>query len=355
MTEIENILNSIYYDIKNPSSFSNANVLLKSAKNIYKSITKKHVNDWLKAQFVHTLHKEARRKFKRNRIIVQDIDEVFEADLVDMQEFSSDNDNFKYILTVIDVMSKFAFAIPLKNKTSKEIIIAFEKVFKKRKPLCLRTDQGKEFLNNDFKKFLKKYQVYHYTSKNKDIKCAIVERFNRTFKMKMFKYFTSKGKRRYIDVLEDLVNNYNNSFHRTIKMTPNEASYKEREILFKTIYGNLNLTKSKQFQVGEKVRKAYERKPFDKSYYPNWTDEIFEISKKSKDNIPLYKIHDDKNRMSKNRFYKEQIQNIIPDTYRVEKVIRKRIYKGKKQCLVKWLNYNDEYNSWVDENEIIIL
>ena len=155
MTEIDNILNSIYYDIKNPSSFSNANVLLKSAKNIYKSITKKHVNDWLKAQFVHTLHKEARRKFKRNRIIVQDIDEVFEADLVDMQEFSSDNDNFKYILTVIDVMSKFAFAIPLKNKTSKEIIIAFEKVFKKRKPLCLRTDQGKEFLNNDFKKFLK--------------------------------------------------------------------------------------------------------------------------------------------------------------------------------------------------------
>ena len=355
MSDVDKLLNSIYYDTKNPASFSSENVLYKEGKKYLKTLSHKQVNNWLKSQFVHTLHKQPKRKFQRNRIIVEDIDEIFEADLVDMQEFSAENDNYKYILTVIDVMSKFGFAIPIKNKKSVEIIRAFKEIFKMRKPLCLRTDQGGEFLNRDFGKFIKSNRIYHFTSKNKDIKCAVVERFNRTLKMKMFKYFTSKGNRRYINIIGDLINNYNNSYHRTIKMTPNEASFTDREMLLKNIYGNKFFKKIKPLKIGSKVRKAYDKKPFDKGFYPNWTDQVYEVAKTSSDRVPLYKIEDEKKKIEKPRFYRDQIQDIIVGEYRVEKIIKRRIYKGKKQCFIKWLNYPNEYNSWVDESEIVTL
>lgn len=354
MNKYDNLLNSIYYDIKNPNSFSNSNVLYKEAKKIDHKINLKDVENWLKAQFTHTLHKQPRRKFKRNRIIVEDIDEVWEADLVDMQEFAKQNNNYKYMLTVIDSMSKFAFAIPIKNKKSQEIVKAFERIFKQRQPLTIRTDQGKEFLNKEFKKLLMQKNINHFTSKNKDIKCAIIERFNRTLKSKMFKYFTSKGTRKFIDVIDDIINNYNNSYHRTIKMTPNQASYENRELLFKNIYGTLKPERNKR-EIGEKIRKLYDQKPFDKGFYPNWTDQTFEISDKSTDQLPLFKIKNEKNEKQKQRFYSNQIQEVIIDKYRVEKILKKRKYKGKNQCLVKWLNYPPEYNSWINENELIQL
>ncbi len=223
------------------------------------------------------MHYPARRRFKRNKILVNCIDEQWEADLVDMKEFSIQNNNFNYILTAIDCFSKYGFIVPLKNKTGNELVEALKKIFKNRKCSVLRTDRGTEFLNKNVQNFLKVEGVEHFTSHDQEIKCAIVERFNRTLKSKMFKFFTAKGTRRYIDQLENFLISYNNSKHRTIKMSPNEVNKQNEKLVFKNIYGVTNIReilnnqkgRSKaKMEGGDKVRNKYVLKPFDKGYYP---------------------------------------------------------------------------------------
>jgi hypothetical protein len=358
--EIENVLKSIYYDAKNPNSFSTAAKLYKAAKEDLPKLTLKDVNDWLSGEFTHTLHKPVRKFFRRNPIIVETIDQQWEADLVDMQEFKNKNKGFNYILTVIDVLSKYAWAIPLKDKRGVSIVKAFELIINdKRTPVFLRTDQGKEFLNKDFKLFLKNYDIRHFTSKDHVIKCAIVERFNRTLKGRMFKYFTSKGTRVWYNIIEDLISAYNNTKHRSIKMTPVQAIDTKPEILFKNVYGvedRNELFKMKyknKLKIGDTVRKKYELGVFDKSYYPNWTDQTFKVSADTDQPVkPVYKLKDETNKVLENRVYPEQVQKITENIYRVEKIIKKRTFQGKRQVYVKWLNYPNTYNTWIDENEI---
>jgi hypothetical protein len=266
----EQILRSIYYNTKNPAGFSSVEPLYREAKNINNKITKNFVKEWLSGEFTHTLHKPVRKRFKRNPIIVRGIDDQWEADLVDLQEFSNQNSKFRYILTVIDIFSKYAWVQPLLNKTSGSIINAFKSIFKNgRKPKFLRTDQGTEFKNQYFKSFMIRENIVHFTSNNKDIKCAVVERFNRTLKSRMFKYFTSKGTRKYLDILNDLVSAYNNSYHRSIKMHPTDVNQGNSQQVFYNLYGvrSINELKQKRSKVllspKTLVRKQYIFNPFD--------------------------------------------------------------------------------------------
>ena len=355
--DIENILKGIFYDPKNPSGYSSLEKLFKAAKELDNNIKRKDVENWWLGEFTPTLHKTVRRRFKRNPIIVEYIDQQWEADLVDMQEFEKENQNFRYILTVIDCLSKYAWAIPIKDKKANSICNAFKKIFKSRRfPTHIRTDQGKEFLNKQFKPFLKRFGVYHFTSKNKDIKCAIVERFNRTLKSRMHKYFTAKGTRKWIDCLDDFVSAYNDSYHRTIKRTPNEAIESKNSDLVRTVYvvddvNKLRPKKEHDLEIGDTVRQAYEKKPFDKSYYPNWTDKIEKIDKISEKPIkPMYGLE----KISQ-KFYPEQVQKVKENLFRVEKILKTRTRNGKKQLYVKWLNHPDNYSSWIDESDLFDL
>ena len=354
---MENILHSIYYDHKNPASYSTVEKLHKAAIEQDKNITINQVREWWKGELTPTLHKPARRRFGRNPIIVGLIDEQWEADLVDMQEFKNHNGNKKYFLTVIDSLSKFAWAKILRDKSASSIVEAFEEIFNEgRLPFIIRTDRGKEFVNKNFKGLLSKYRIHHTTSHNQEIKCAIVERFNRTLKGRMHKYFTAKGTRKWTDILEDLVNTYNNSFHRTIKMTPLEASESKNDILVKNVYGVDNINELKKvnktdIKVGDKVRQAYVLKPFDKSYYPMWTDKVSEVQKVASDvKKPMFNINDEKQ-----KFYPEQVQKIVENLYRVEEILKTRNRNGRKEYFVKWLGYPPSYNSWVDESETVDL
>ena len=361
MTEIEQVLRSIYYDPSNPASFTTVEKLYNAAKEFLPKLTLNDVTKWLTGELTYTLHKSVRRRFKRNPIVVEHIDQQWEADLVDMQEFASQNNGNNYILTVVDVMSKYAWVKELKDKRMKSIVHAFESIFKdKRLPKFIRTDQGKEFVNKEFKKFLKECGVHHFTSKNQTIKCAIVERFNRTLKDRMYKYFTANGNRIWFDVLPELVSAYNNSKHRTIRMTPVEASESKNEILFKNMYGFDNIEElykvkdEHRLKEGDVVRKTYKLGPFDKSFYPNWTDKTYKVNAIAKEPVKaMYKIEDEKKEIDKQRYYPEEIQKITENLYRVEKIINRKTVGGKKMCLVKWLNYPDSFNSWVEEKNIV--
>ena len=220
----EDILTNIYYKTSNPASFSGVENLFKEAHKINPLITRKQVKDWLSGELVYTLHKPARKRFRRNPVVSERINECFQADLVDLKEFAKSNNNHPFILTVIDVFSKKAWAKALKNKTAFTVTKAIEEIFRDFKPAKLQTDRGKEFENREFKELMDKIGVNHFTTNNSDIKCSVVERFNRTLKNKMFRFFTKTGKRQFINVLDDLISSYNNTFHRTIGMTPNQVT-----------------------------------------------------------------------------------------------------------------------------------
>ena len=310
---------------------------------------------------VFSLHAPARRRFKRNSYIVPHPMHTAQADLVDMQMFASKNDGFRYLLTVIDVFSKKAFAIPIKVKSGVALAKAFDQLFKVYVPAKLQTDRGKEFINQNVDKIMKDFNVTLYFSQNSDIKCSVVERFNRTLKSKMFKYFSSRGTRRYIEILPSLLESYNNSYHRTIRMAPNDVSSENVDRVFWNTHGSqseremiLNLDENIgiKFRVGDTVRIKYTLTPMDKSYYPNWQDPIFKIKTviRGMDRI-MYHLTDENGANLGRRFYQEELQKVDPDTaFRV--TIIKRDTK-KKQVLVKWLNHPNTQPSWIPEKDLL--
>ena len=148
-----------------------------------------------------------------------------QADLVDMSRLKRYNDDHTFLLTVIDVFSKKAWSIPLKNKSASSLTAAFRRLLKNNDgPQTMQTDKGKEFLNRQLQDFYKQKGIRHFTTHNEETKACIVERFNRTLKTRMWKYFTKYQTLRYLDVVQHLVDSYNASYHRSIGMSPTEVN-----------------------------------------------------------------------------------------------------------------------------------
>ena len=179
---------------------------------------------------------------------------------------------------VIDVFSKFGWIVALKDKKGSTVADAFKKIFKeKRIPQYLWSDKGKEFYNKNTKYLFDQHNIVLYSTENEE-KSTVVERWNRTIKNKMWKRFTEQSSTQYLDMLPDIVRQYNSSYHSSLKMTPIQASKKENQgIVYYNLYAKIKPIKTKaKFKVGDKVRLSkYKRKLFDKAYTPNWTEEIF--------------------------------------------------------------------------------
>ena len=215
-----------YYDSRKPGSFGGIRPLARES-----GVNENDVRNWMTAQDTYTLHKPYTRKFRRRKTVSMGVDDLWQADLVDLTSISRQNDGHKFILTVIDVFSKFAWVRPLTNKSANTVTEAFRSVISLRKPNFLQTDKGTEFLNSTFQRLLEENKIKFYTTENEDIKCAVVERFNRTLKSRMFRYFTHKNTSRYVDVLKDFVTAYNHSYHSTIKTKPADVNNEnEKEI-----------------------------------------------------------------------------------------------------------------------------
>src|SRR6267154_2120281 len=256
------------------------------------------------SQEAKELHKPIIRKFKRRKVIVHNIDEIWSADLVDMQQYSRQNKGYRYLLTVIDIFSKYAWAIPLKTKTGKEIIQSFEKLIKVRKPKKIWTDAGKEFVNKYFKEFLAKNEIELYQTFNEG-KAVVIERFNRTLKEKMYRYFTETDSNQYLDILPKLISDYNHTFHSTIKMTPTEGSKQKNE---HKIHYISDICKDKvKLKIGDRVRIYKYKTAFSKGYETNWTKEIFVISEIQNTSPITYKIKDLDGEDIVGSFYKQEL------------------------------------------------
>ena len=286
------------------------------------------------------LHKPIKRKFNKRRVLVSGIDKIWAADLADMTALNKDNDGYTFLLLVIDIFSKYGWIVPLKNKKGETVANALKTIFKERKPGKLWTDKGREFYNKDVKDL-----VELYSTENEE-KSSIVERWIRTIKEKMWKYFTDNNTYNYMDVLPELVEDYNNTVHSSTKLTPIDASKEENEL---TVWRNLYPDRFKineltpKFSVGDEVRITKKKKVFEKGYTTRWTEEIFTIKEIQNTDPITYKLEDLQGEEIKGTFYEPELQKTEQQIYRIEKIIKKE----KNKSLVKWKGYSDKFNSWV--------
>lgn len=303
----------------------------------------------VKRQLIEELHKPARINFKRRKVIIKSFLDLMQADLVDMKEYEKENSGYKYILVVINCFSKYVWTFPLKTKTAKEVAQALEKVFKIQKPIHLCTDSGGEFIGKEVQNLVKKYNVIHYVVYSEK-KASIVERVNRTLKGMMWKEFHMQGSYRWLDLLKKIVNIYNNKKHRTINLKPSEVTQaKHEKLLLKTVYNKIKITSKPKYKIGDHVRISKLRGVFDKKYKPNWSTEIFTIRKVQLTDPVTYLLQDENKQNIKGGFYELQLQKVkYSDVYLVEKVLKR---KGN-QVFVKWLGFDNKFNSWINKDNI---
>lgn len=307
----------------------------------------------VKEEVVNELHKPARRVFKRRRTIVKNLFDLFQGDLVEMQPYAKFNKGNRYILVVINVFSKYVWALPVKSKTGKDVTAAMKEILinAKTPPKNLQTDQGKEFFNKDFHKLMEQFKINHYSTFS-NMKASVVERVNRTLKNKMWRKFSMQGNYKWLNMLEEIVTDYNNTKHSVTGLKPIEVTKKNEKKLFSKVYRHIKVVdpRTLKLKVGDFVRISKYREVFSKGYTPNWSNEIFTIKKVIMTNPVTYIISDQKNTEIQGGFYREEIQRVKhPDVYLVEKVLRR---KGNK-VYVKWLGLDKTHNSWILRSELV--
>lgn len=306
-----------------------------------------------KRDVVEELHRPCRRNFKRRKVIIKGLDDLWQADLVEMGVYASENNGYRYLLTVIDTFSKYGWVVPLKNKTALAVANAMQSIFdKKRIPKNLQTDDGKEFFNNThFPKLMAKHQINHYSTYSA-LKASIVERFNRTLKSIMWKEFSSRGAYKWIHLIKELLLDYNSRKHRTIKMRPLDVNKSNEQQLLSTVYERIKIKPvNTKFKYGDCVRISKYKHVFSKGYTPNWTTEIFKVKTIQPTSPVTYLLEDYQGNPIRGGFYEQELTlTKYPKLFLVEKILQQR---RNNNIFVKWLGFNNEHNTWIKKSELI--
>lgn len=301
------------------------------------------------------LHKPVKHKYPTRKVFVNRKDQTWSIDLVDMSTWKEENKGYTFILTIVDVFTRWAAAVPLKSKSADVVLAALKHVVEesKRKPERLWADAGTEFVNAKMRAWMKAnaIELYHTYGPHKS---AIVERFNRTLKTNMWRELTATNTHDWVPLLPQLLADYNKTKHRTLGMSPNEASAdpEKAQLVWAEMQADEKQTKKPAFKVGDWVRISRTKGAFEKGFDVGWSREQYKI-KEVMQTIPItYHIADYNGETIKGSFYTEEMQKVkYPDTYLVEKVIKERGVGAKKELFVKWLGYSDKDNSWIKASE----
>ena len=344
---MEDLLKKVYYNIEHPASFSGVLKLSRATK-----VPVKKTKEWLTSQDTYTLHKPVRYKFQRRRVMSYGIGDLLQCDLVDVSKFAKYNKGVKFLLVCIDVFSKYAHAIPLKNKSAASVLSAFKTLFKKLGVVKhLHTDGGKEFFNNMLKKFLMQKGVNHYAT-HSEYKASVVERFNRTLKNKLYRIFTYRNSFKYLDILDSVLKSYNDSVHRSTGFAPSQVTPADQSTIFQRLYGYRPMRRH-DLREGDLVRISKAKKTFTRGYLPNWSEEVFEIFKSFHKTPPTFLLRDLKGNVLKGRFYVHELQKISKtsgDFWRIEKILRARGKGANREYFVKWKGFDNSFNSWIKKS-----
>lgn len=313
--KLSRIISDTYYNPSSPAAFSSCERLYTHLKKNGVRLSRKEASEWLRSQPTYSLHRDRRIKFKRNHYNITNIDDLWEMDLIDMQKYSRINKGNKYILAVIDCFSKFAWCITIKRKTPAEIIRGFDEIFSSttRRPIKIQSDKGREFVNKHVKLYFADKDIQFFTTRDPATKAAICERFIRTIKNLIYKYFTYSKSNKYVDVIENLLILYNNRKHSSIGIAP--ANVNENNILQVWQYTQQKRKKSifrspPTLHVGDIVRISNSKSVFEKGYKPKWSTEKFSVVKVHRRNPVVYSIKDNTGTVITGNFYQNELQRI---------------------------------------------
>ena len=377
--EESDYLKDIYYSPRSPVAFSSFQKIYKFIKQEGKNIKPKKLKVWLSKQEAYTSHYPARRKFQRPRVLAFSKNYQWDTDTANMNQYKKYNDGYGYFVVFIDIFTRFLYTAPLKTLTGKEMVYILNHLINTidEQPKKLRSDQGSEYLNRDMRKFVTDKGIDHIFTFY-ETKANFAERVIKTIKLKIVKYFTNKETYRWMEILRDLIYSYNQSYHRSIKMSPSDAQDVDSFILWKRQYAiDLNkpssstknyknktkknssrklYTKRYKFKLGDKVKISYIKKKFDREYSERWSGEIFTIvERKMNQKVPMYKLKDYNNEVIESYFYEPELQMAYIDSdviYKIEKILQKRKRNRISEVLVKWKGWPDKFNSWIPESDL---
>lgn len=358
----EIFLKANYYNLKWPASFQgNRKVKEALAEDGY-NVSSKNIQSWLNKQEIYTLYKRVNSKFKRGRVSVHSINEMYDADLAFMPGFEKDNDNYIGFICVVDILSRFCHAIPIKSKKPNEIVTCLKAIFVVNKPKVLRTDSGGEFKNKIVQKYLQSIGVKHVISQS-EFKANYSEVLNKNLKSRLFKAMTYNNSPVWITNLEQVVNSYNRTKHSSHGFRPIEVNENNAFLVQYHEYlrrrkkePQVKPLKKYKFEIGDRVRINYIKSHFHRQYDITHSGEVFTIRNRyRRQQIPVYLLSEWNGNNVVGTFYTEQLQRAqISDNYsfKIEKILRTKGRGKNKQLLVKWLYYSTDYNSWVFAKDV---
>lgn len=301
-------IDKIYKNIKRRGGIGSVENLRKDCR-----ISRKEALNYLQTQDSYTRHKVRRNKFRRRTVTSPGIDYLWQADIVFLPKYVRENDGNSCLLTVVDVFSKYGFAIPMPSKKSSDVIQAFDSILNSsnRKPKKLECDLGTEFWSAAFQKYVKSKDIHIYNNYS-DFGACLVERFNRTICTKISRYLTLIGRKRYIDKLPQILQSYNNTPHSRTKIAPCKVNkYNEMDIWLES--HKLLYTKKcakPLFNLYDRVRIDKTKGIFEKGYWPSFTTELFEICEVIPSIPVTYRIKDMNGEQISGIFYAQDLSRV---------------------------------------------
>ena len=346
-------LSNAYVDPSQPGSLGGVAKFAKAH-----GLTQSKARQVLETMLSYTLHKPRRRQFPTLPVIVFKVDQQWVMDLMDVQKLAKWNKGHRYILTVVDVLSKYAWAIPIKNKTGAVMVQALQTLWKQaspRQPQRVQSDDGTEFMNAKVQAFFKKHQVDHFSTQG-DTKAALAEMLIKTLKTRLYRYFTAANTLTYLKALPLIVEQYNHTVHSSIQEKPAHVTPDNEYLIWNRLYRKrLRKRARPKLRVGDKVRLNKKHRVFQKGYLPGWTEEVFLVHGISTIRpVVTYTLTEWNGTPIKGTFYEEDVQKVLlPDEalFRVEKVLKR---KGN-QVFVAWKGWPKQYNSWIWKKDLQVL
>ena len=371
-------LKRIYYDAQRPTAYGTVKKLFARAKLDGKNYSLKKIRDWLDAQESHTLFKETRSKKVHPKVVVEGKDYQWDIDTFNMKKWSKENEGYSYVLIAIDIFTRFVRTVPLYTLLGKEMKEALKVIFENGTPQYVRSDLGSEFMNSEVAAYLKEMGVEHIKTYNYTKKANYSERAIRTIKFRMIKHLYRKQSHVWIHDLDKATHAYNNSIHRSIKMTPTQALTADKGILWWNQHSHFKKPKKEKkkkdkkiskkrkrklvtqpkfkFKEGDVVRVVKHRHVFRRQYDEWSTHELYIIiATKTQEGIPKYTLKTWDNQKVEGDFFEDEIVKVRVNKnteYKVEEVLFKKTLNGVKGFCVRWLGWPERYDSWVSEKDL---
>ncbi|KAL3077782.1 hypothetical protein niasHS_011585 [Heterodera schachtii] len=295
------LLEFLYKDLSSPVAFTSVEPLLREALKTQPKINRIDVQNYLATQRTYTLHRQAKRRYRRLPTLAPGLHTEWQADLAIFDRLANQNRGYSYLLVCIDTLSRQVFVEPVKTKTSANMIIAFGRIFKRSKyiPWKVLTDQGKEFTARAVQQFFRTNDVEHFCMlTSPQFHAGMAERANRSIKERLYRYFTERNTYKWIGVVQDIVRAINHSPNSTIGMCPADVNFKNAEALRQKLHNAAEnvVRRQPRYRVGDRVRIEKYKHVFKKGYLPRFTNELFTVAEVHPERSPVvYRLRDDHN------------------------------------------------------------